>query len=89
MNSEASAIARPETGPVEAHTGMTRFLRRRFLASLKDLRDCELRINDDGEEFVLGTPLAGREPLRAQIDVVSSEFYRRLALNGSVGVAEA
>lgn len=89
MNSEASTIAQTQSVPNEAHTSVTRFLRRRFLASLANLRDCELRISDDGEEFVLGTPIAGREPLRAHIDVTSSEFYRRLALNGSVGVAEA
>ncbi|MBL0042385.1 MAG: class I SAM-dependent methyltransferase [Xanthomonadales bacterium] len=89
MNSNSEVIERPVDTAPEAHSRFTRFLRRRFLASLAGLRDCELKLHDDGETFVLGTAAAGTEPLRAEIHVVSAEFYRRLAMNGSVGVAEA
>jgi cyclopropane-fatty-acyl-phospholipid synthase len=89
MNSTTHAIERPQHDIPEAHGRLTRFLRGRFLAALAQLRDAELSLHDDGERFVLGTPVEGREPLRAEIHVESAEFYRRLALNGSVGVAEA
>ena len=89
MNSTTHAIDRTQDDAPEAHGRMTRFLRGRFLDALAQLRDCELTLHDDGETIVLGTPTAGREPLRAEIRIASAEFYRRLALNGSVGVAEA
>ena len=89
MNSTTHAIDRNDTEAAEAHGRLTRFLRSRFLATLASLRDCELTLHDDGESFVLGKSVDGREPLRAEIRVESAEFYRRLALNGSVGVAEA
>jgi len=89
MNSTTHAIASSDTESTEAHGRLTRFLRGRFIATLSALRDCELTLHDDGETFALGTPIAGREPLRAEIRVESAEFYRRLALNGSVGVGEA
>ena len=89
MNSTTHAIERPQDELPEAHGRLTRFLRGRFLAALAQLRDAELTLHDDGESFVLGKAMDGREPLRAEIRVESAEFYRRLALNGSVGVAEA
>ena len=89
MNTNSDVIARSSANAPDAHTRFTRFLRRRFLASLDGLRECELTIHDDGETFKRGTSVAGTEPLRADIHVVSAEFYRRLAMNGSVGVAEA
>jgi cyclopropane-fatty-acyl-phospholipid synthase len=89
MNTTTHAIEPTANEPSESHGRLTRFLRSRFLSTLSALRDCELKLHDDGETFVLGTPVAGREPLRAEIRIDSAEFYRRLALNGSVGVGEA
>ena len=71
------------------HGTLTRFLRTRLLAQMRALRDCELRIVEAGAVELLGTPAADpRETLHAEVVVRSPEFYRRVAANGSVGVAE-
>jgi cyclopropane-fatty-acyl-phospholipid synthase len=57
--------------------------------SLAALRGCELTLVEDGASRVFGTPEAGEEPLRATITVKDADMYRQMALNGSVGAAEA
>jgi cyclopropane-fatty-acyl-phospholipid synthase len=72
------------------HTAFSRFLRRRLFAQMAALRDCEIRLLENGAVSTFGT--AARDPmqtLRAEITILSPEFYRRAASNGSVGVAEA
>jgi len=72
------------------HTALTRFLRARLFKQLSALRDCEIRIVDDGTTTVLGHAAADpATTLRADLHIRSAEFYRRAAGNGSVGVAEA
>ena len=65
------------------------FFRRRMRESLAALRGCELTLVEDGASRVFGTPEAGEEPLRATITVKDADMYRQMALNGSVGAAEA
>lgn len=64
-------------------------LRRRLIASMHGLRGCELVIEDGSERFELGTSEAGSDLLRAQVTIRDRSFYRAVALNGSVGAAEA
>ena len=72
------------------HTAFTRFLRRRLFAQLAALRDCEIRVLEDGASTVLGTAASdATATLHAELTILSPEFYRRAASNGSVGVAEA
>ncbi len=73
-----------------AHNALTRFLRGRLFRQLGALRDCEIRIIDDGTTTLLGHAAADpANTLRADLHILSAEFYRRAAGNGSVGVAEA
>jgi cyclopropane-fatty-acyl-phospholipid synthase len=64
------------------------FFRRRVLGLLSALRDCELTVVEDGVARTYGTPGTG-EVLRATLTVNDPALYRAMALNGSVGAAEA
>lgn len=86
---ETAASDHPDLGRLE-HTALTRFLRRRLFAQLAALRDCEIRVLENGSATVMGTPASDASAtLRAELTILSPEFYRRAASNGSVGVAEA
>ncbi len=65
------------------------FFRTRMLGALAALRDCELTVIESGAaNRVFGT--AGAEhTLRCTISVLDPQMYRAMALNGSVGAAEA
>ena len=72
------------------HSALTRFLRKRLFAQLAGLRECEIRVLENGVATTLGNAAAdAAQTLRAELTILSPEFYRRAAGNGSVGVAEA
>jgi cyclopropane-fatty-acyl-phospholipid synthase len=76
--------ALPVLGVVE------RSLRRRILAQLADLRDCELRLIDSEGERRLGHPAANpADTLRVTLRIHDPAFWRAIAGNGSVGAGEA
>ncbi|MBL0164682.1 MAG: class I SAM-dependent methyltransferase [Xanthomonadales bacterium] len=69
---------------------LDRILRKRLLDLLRNMRDCRISIDENGETQVLGTPAADPgETLVAHIHIHDSAFYRQVALNGSVGAGEA
>lgn len=69
---------------------LDRILRKRLLDMLKNMRDCRIILDEDGETHVLGLPAAvSTETLVAHIHIHDSAFYRQVALNGSVGAGEA
>jgi cyclopropane-fatty-acyl-phospholipid synthase len=74
---------------------LERVLRQRVLELLRGLDHCALLLREGGESFVLAAPALGtattgsRETLRACLRIHDPAFYRRTALNGSVGAAEA
>jgi cyclopropane-fatty-acyl-phospholipid synthase len=69
---------------------LQRALRSRVLATLRDLRDCNLTIREGATALEFGTAATrAGQTLRAAVRVRDPEFYRRAALNGSVGAAEA
>jgi cyclopropane-fatty-acyl-phospholipid synthase len=79
-----------EAGAVQETDALGRLLRHRILELLRSLRGCTLIVREGSGSIELGT--AARQPeqtLRATIRVHNPEFYRRAALNGSVGAAEA
>ena len=55
---------------------------------LKQLRECEIHMVEDGRTRVLGNP-DGVDPLRVTVHVHDPEMFRKIALGGTVGVAEA
>jgi cyclopropane-fatty-acyl-phospholipid synthase len=74
---------------------LDRALRQRVLELLRGLPDCALVVREGGESTSVAVP-AMRSPglhpppaLRACVRVHDPAFYRRVALNGSVGAAEA
>jgi len=69
---------------------LERVFRGRILEQLKGLRDCTLTIREGAQSIEVGT--AAMRPgrtLRAVLRIRDPEFYRRTALNGSVGAAAA
>jgi cyclopropane-fatty-acyl-phospholipid synthase len=76
--------------PRRRSTWFERLLRERVLDLLRGLQDCALLLREDGESLAVATPAAAsRSTLRACLRINDPAFYRRTALNGSVGAAEA
>lgn len=55
---------------------------------LRELVECEITLVQEGQSRVFGTP-SGPDPIRLHVRVHDPEMFRRIALGGSVGVAEA
>jgi cyclopropane-fatty-acyl-phospholipid synthase len=69
---------------------LDRMFRARILDLLRGLRDCTVTLREGSNSMDFGT--AAMQPggtLQATIRVRDPQFYRRTALNGSVGAAEA
>jgi hypothetical protein len=82
LAAEAPATREPRT--------LDRVFRDRILESLRGLRDCVVTVREGTHAMELGTAaMQLGQTLRAGIRVRDPEFYRRTALNGSVGAAEA
>lgn len=88
MTVELTALteARPEPSP---HTFWTRLFQRRMHTMLGQLQGCELVVHEAGQDQRFGQAIDGQEPLRVHVHVHDPAFYRHIAQNGSVGVAEA
>jgi cyclopropane-fatty-acyl-phospholipid synthase len=69
-------------------TWMERVLRERVLEQLRGLEGCALQLREGGESITVAAPRSS-DTLRACVRVHDPAFYRRVALNGSVGAAEA
>ncbi len=61
------------------------FYRKAFLNRLENLREGRLIIIDDSEKFEFGSPA----DLEAEVKIIRPEAYRKMALGGSLGAAEA
>lgn len=87
MSSPVESLVRGQPAQ-SGSTGFDRFLRRRLLDRLDGIRDGHLQIHDEFGDVLLGH--AG-EPgaLTATLRIHDVEFYRRVAINGSVGAGEA
>ena len=74
----------------QAPSALEKILRQRLLASLRDLRESRLALEDAAGTQSLGTPADIPEhTLHARVRVHDAAFYRMAALNGSVGAGEA
>jgi len=62
-------------------------LRKGLLMQLSKLEHARLKITDPLEEIVLGSNL--ESDLQTSIQVLDCDFYRKVALGGSIGAAEA
>lgn len=69
---------------------LERVFRDRILELLRSLRDCNITLREGSQSIEVGTAaMQLGQTLRATVRVRDPEFYRRAALNGSVGAAEA
>lgn len=55
---------------------------------LRELVECQITLLQEGQERVFGKP-TGPDPIKVHVRVHDPEMFRRIALGGSVGVAEA
>jgi cyclopropane-fatty-acyl-phospholipid synthase len=84
-------VSLPADASIERDSNiLQRVFRTRLLASLRGLRDCNLTLREGSSVLELGTAATGAgQSVRTTVHVRDPEFYRRTALNGSVGAAEA
>jgi cyclopropane-fatty-acyl-phospholipid synthase len=83
-----AGVATLERSPRRA-TWVDRLLRERVLELVRGLQDGALLIREGGREIASAPMARPGEMLRACVRVHDPAFYRRVALNGSVGAAEA
>ena len=97
MNTSAESLAPSKnTNPsitaanpaAASYSGFERRLRAKLFADMDRLQGGILVIHDALGTRTLGTS-SGTEPLQAHVSVHSPEFYRQVAMNGSVGAGEA
>ena len=85
----ASAAGRdPARSRGRSESFLSRIARRAVLGRLGTLVEGELELVDGARRYRFGRA-TDEFPLRAQIQVHSPDFFRRLALGGSIGAAEA
>jgi cyclopropane-fatty-acyl-phospholipid synthase len=91
MNFETvPASAVPDDDAVSALSGFNKILRNRLHASMHDLRESRLTIEDSLGTQTLGeAAVSAEQTLHARIRVNDPAFYVQTALNGSVGAGEA
>ncbi|MEO6366026.1 MAG: cyclopropane-fatty-acyl-phospholipid synthase family protein, partial [Luteimonas sp.] len=86
MNTRIETMSSTDVTP----SAMQRMLRSRLLATMGQLRDCRLVFEDALGVIELGQPAANdADTLHARVSVSDPDFYRQVALNGSVGAGEA
>ena len=84
MSTPSLDLPQCRTQPTDA---LTRILRARLLAQLRDLPEALIELDD-----ALGTQRLGRGDVdapRARIEVLDTDCYRRIATAGSIGAGEA
>ncbi|MCB1054343.1 MAG: class I SAM-dependent methyltransferase [Acidobacteria bacterium] len=85
QGAESAAVALDASGA----GWLDRSWRRAVLRRLAALEHGELRIIEGDRVETLGRPVATASALRATVRVHEPRFYRRIALGGSIGAAEA
>jgi cyclopropane-fatty-acyl-phospholipid synthase len=91
MSTSAESLAQSSTAPTVAllaFSGFERRLRARLIKELDALQGGTLVLHDALGSQTLGA-MTGNEPLQIHVTVRSPEFYRQVAMNGSVGAGEA
>jgi len=68
-------------------TWLERTARNKLVDRLSNVRDSHMTLVDEGQNWQFGE--AASAELKSTVNVHSPRFYRRLALNGSIGVAES
>ncbi len=88
MNSSAESLGQSTSTATVAFSGFERRLRNRLIDTMRGLRGGALVLHDALGTATLGET-SGNDPLVIHVTVRSPEFYRQVAMNGSVGAGEA
>jgi len=91
MSTSAESLTQSDATPTVApatFSGFERRLRAKLIKDLDALQGGTLVLHDAIGSRTLGA-MTGPEPLQIHVTVRSPEFYRQVAMNGSVGAGEA
>jgi cyclopropane-fatty-acyl-phospholipid synthase len=85
MGTTAESFTR---SPGSAFSGFERGLRAKLLGDLAGMQGGAIVLDDACGSVTIGA-MGGHDPLTVHVTVLSPEFYRHVAMNGSVGAGEA
>ena len=88
MSTSAESLGQSSTTTTVAFSGFERRLRNRLIETMRGLQGGTMVLHDALGSATVGMP-NGHEPLLIHVSVHSPEFYRQVAMNGSVGAGEA
>ena len=88
MSSSVESLGQSTSTATVAFSGFERRLRNRLIDTMRGLRGGVLVLHDAFGTATLGET-SGHDPLSIHVAVRSPEFYRQVAMNGSVGAGEA
>ncbi len=88
MSTSAESLGTSASSTHVAFSGFERRLRARLIETMRGLQGGTMVLHDALGSATLGS-MSGREPLQIHVSVRSPEFYRQVAMNGSVGAGEA
>ena len=89
MNTSTHTLSQSATHATPAYSGFERWLRARLIGQLRGLQGGTLSITDALGTLTLGQTSGAVQPLHVHANVRSPDFYRQIAMNGSVGAGEA
>ena len=89
MSTPAHSLSQPATLSTPAWSGFERWLRNRTIDQLQGLRGGTITITDGMGTLTVGCAADQGQPLQMHAKVHSPDFYRQVAMNGSVGAGEA
>jgi cyclopropane-fatty-acyl-phospholipid synthase len=88
MSTSAHSLSRDATS-TRAWSGFERWLRNRLIDQLQGLRGGTITITDAIGTVTVGRMAGQGQLLQVHATVLSPDFYRQVAMNGSVGAGEA
>ena len=89
MNTHAHNLTQSATLATPAWSGFERWLRNRLVGQLQGLQGGTVSITDALGTLTLGESSGAAQPLHVHAKVHAPDFYRQIAMNGSVGAGEA
>jgi cyclopropane-fatty-acyl-phospholipid synthase len=88
-DASSTVAAAGVSAAASAPSTLQRLLRKRLLETLSGLAGCSITLEEAGGTTMLGNGGNGEPTLSATLRIHDPDFYRQVALNGSVGAGEA
>jgi cyclopropane-fatty-acyl-phospholipid synthase len=89
MSTPAHSLSQSAMLSTPVWSGFERLLRNRLIDQLRELRGGTLTITDAIGTLTIGSAADQAQPLHVHAKVHAPDFYRQVAMNGSVGAGEA